>query len=225
METSFFTGMGHMCRFLCIVIFSVTSINASLKDNSITIKEGSLPARNLAAFRGERTPANKILLKWKSDENKCFSYTIEKSRNGEIFIRAEGKSSLSETTGEMTWMDSSPRTINCYRVRMTDSNGNHFYSKALVMHHFKTGQVALVTATPDHSLEFINIDLHLKENAFVTMNIIDKENRIVLQRKENGIEGPNQFNIKGTGGLKPGEYFLNVVVNGSEKLTVHLVKS
>lgn len=224
METSFFTGIGHMCRFLCIAIFAVVSINASLNDNPITIKAGSLPARNLTAFRGERTTANKILLKWKSDENKSFRYAIEKSRNGETFIPAEGKSISSEKTGEITWIDNSPRTINCYRVKMTDSNGRYFYSKALVMHYFKTGQVTLVTATPDHSLEFINIDLYLKENAFVTMNIIDKENRIVLQRKENGKEGPNQFNIKGTGGFKPGEYFLNVVVNGSEKLTVHLVK-
>jgi hypothetical protein len=225
METSFFTGIGHMCRFFCIAVFAVLSINASLNDTPITIKSVNLPVGNLIAFRAESTPANKILLKWKVARDDSFTYAIEKSRDGEKFIPAEGKTTLSEKTGEITWMDSSPRTINCYRVRMTDNFGGHSYSKALAMHYFKTGQVTLVTVTPDHSLDFINIDLFLKENAFVTMNIIDKENRIVLQRKENGKEGINQFNLKGTGNIAPGDYFLNVVVNGAEKLTVRLVKS
>jgi hypothetical protein len=225
METSFFTGFGHMCRFICIAIFAVISINASLNDTPITIKSIKLPPGNLVAFRSERAPTSKIMLKWKADEKNKFAYTIEKSRDGEKFIVAEGKSTLSEKTGEITWLDSSPRTINCYRIKMTDTDGRDFYSKALVMHYYKTGQVTMVTATPDHALDFINIDMHLKENAFVTMNIIDRENKIVLQRKENGKEGANQFNIKGTGNMAPGDYFLNVVVNGSEKLTIRLVKS
>jgi hypothetical protein len=225
METSFFTGIGHMCRFISIAVFAVISINASLNDTPITIKTARLPAGDLVAFRGESAPTSKILLKWKAAENNRYSYAIEKSRDGEKFIVAEGKSTLSEKTGEITWMDNSPRTINCYRIKMTDSDGRDFYSRALVMHYYKTGQVSMVTATPDHALDFIKIDMHLKENAFVTMNIIDKENKIVLQRKENGKEGVNQFNLKGTGNIEPGDYLLNVVVNGTEKLTVRMVKS
>jgi hypothetical protein len=225
MERSFFTGIGHFCRFVCIAIFAVISINASLNETPITIKTVNLPGANQITFRGEAMPTNRIMLKWKADEKGRFNYAIEKSRNGEKFIPAEGKTTLSERTGEITWIDQSPRTINCYRIKITDADGRHSYSKAMVMQYFKTGQVSLVTATPDHALNFINIDLHMKENAFVTMNVIDRENRIVLQRKENGREGINHFNLKGSDHMEPGDYFLNVVVNGSEKLTVRLVKS
>jgi hypothetical protein len=61
------------------------------------------------------------------------------------------------------------------------------------------------------------IDLKKPEPEYRSLRKILSE--VVLEK------GPNQFNIKGMGGVQPGGYFLNVVVNGSEKLTVHMVKS
>ncbi len=223
METSFFTGMGHMCRFICIAIFAVISINASLNETPMTIKKGTLPEGKVASFRAESAANSKIMLKWKPSLQSEFSYAIEKSRDGEKFIPAEGK--MLSSDGEFTWIDGSPRTINCYRIKMTDKTGQHFYSKVLVLQYYKTGQVGLVTATPDHFLNNINVDLNLKEDAFVTMNIIDKDNQIILQRKENAKEGLNQFTLNGSNKITPGDYYLNVVVNGADKLMVHLEKS
>jgi hypothetical protein len=122
-------------------------------------------------------------------------------------------------------VDDYPKTVNCYRLRMTDENGGVFYSKVLVVQMFKTGQVALVSATPDLMVNDINVDVELKERAVVTMNILDKGGNIVLQQKQSSEAGPGQFSIRGSNQLKPGDYYLNVIVNGEEKMMVHLVKS
>jgi hypothetical protein len=46
-----------------------------------------------------------------------------------------------------------------------------------------------------------------------------------MQQKQSGEEGQTQFRIKGSNGLQPGDYYLNVIINGEDKLMVHLIKS
>jgi len=71
----------------------------------------------------------------------------------------------------------------------------------------------------------INVDVEMKENAFVTLNITDKDGKIIMQQKERAKEGMNQFTIKGSSTMNPGSYFLKVVVNGTDCLLVQLIKS
>jgi hypothetical protein len=108
---------------------------------------------------------------------------------------------------------------------MTDEHGTQFHSKVLVIQTFKTGQVSLVAATPDLTLNDINIDVEMKERAMVTMNILDKSGSIVMQQKQSAEIGQTQFRVKGSNGLQPGDYYLNVIINGEDKLMVHLIKS
>jgi hypothetical protein len=166
-----------------------------------------------------------VVLKWKLSDSDNFSYTIEKSRDGENFAEVDTRNIRTETTGELSWIDAYPKTVNCYRLRMTSESGQIFYSKVLVVQMFKTGQVSLVSATPDLMVNNINVDVELKERAVVTMNILDKSRNIVLQQKQGAEAGPGQFSIRGSNKLKPGDYYLNVVVNGEEKMMVHLIKS
>ncbi len=225
METSFFTGFGHFCRFIIVAAIVVTSINATLKTEYFTIKVQKEQTKKLIDFRGESTKNKKVALKWKINEQGNYSYTIEKSRDGENFSEVESSNIKAEEKGEFTWVDAYPKMVNCYRLKLTDEQGEITYSKVLVIQMFKTGQVSLVGATPDLSANDINVDVQMKEDAFVTLNITDKDGKIVMQQKERAKEGMNQFSIKGSSAMNPGSYFLKVVVNGTDCLLVQLIKS
>lgn len=225
METSFFTGFGHLCRFFAVVFFAVIFINATLTENPITISNATSKGAKMVEFRGESNKAKKIVLKWKLLNSGNFRYVVEKSRDGENFAEVDTKNIRIENNSEFSWVDAYPKTVNCYRLRMTDEGGQNFYSKVLVVQMFKTGQVSLVSATPDLMLNNMNIDVELKERAVVTMNILDKNGNIVLQQKQSADAGSGQFSIVGSSTLKAGDYYLNVIINGEEKMMVHLIKS
>jgi hypothetical protein len=225
METSFFTGFGHFCRFLIVAAIVVTSINATLKTEYFTIKDQKEQTQKLIDFRGESTKNKKVALKWKISTQGNYAYTIEKSRDGENFSEVQTNNIKAEEQGEFTWVDDYPKMVNCYRLKLTDDQGVTTYSKVLVIQVFKSGQVSLVGATPDLSANDINVDVQMKENAFVTLNITDKDGKIIMQQKERAKEGMNQFTIKGSSTMNPGSYFLKVVVNGTDCLLVQLIKS
>ena len=225
METSFFTGFGHLCRFIIVAAIVVTSINATLKTEYFTIKDQKEQTQKLIDFRGESTKNKKVALKWKISTQGNYAYTIEKSRDGENFSEVQTNNIKAEEQGEFTWVDDYPKMVNCYRLKLTDDQGVTTYSKVLVIQVFKSGQVSLVGATPDLSANDINVDVQMKENAFVTLNITDKDGKIIMQQKERAKEGMNQFTIKGSSTMNPGSYFLKVVVNGTDCLLVQLIKS
>jgi len=225
METSFFTGFGHLCRFLAMGLIAIFFINATLHETPITITSRSSAGAKMVEFRGETNQAKKVVLRWKLSNSENFRFAIEKSRDGENFSEVDTKNIKTESSGELTWTDAYPKTVNCYRLRMTDGNGQVFYSKVLVVQMFKTGQVSLVSATPDLMINDINVDVELKERSVVTMNILDQGGTIILQQKHAVEAGSGQFSIKGSNQLKPGDYYLNVVVNGEEKMRVRLIKS
>ncbi len=225
METSFFTGFGHLCRFLVMGFIAVIFINATLHETPITITSKSSAGAKMVEFKGETNKTKKVVLRWKLSSSENFRYVIEKSRDGENFAEVDTKNIKTESNGGLSWTDAYPKTVNCYRLRMTNESGHTFYSKVLVVQMFKTGQVSLVSATPDLMVNDINVDVELKERAVVTMNIMDKGGNIVLQQKQAAEAGSSQFSIRGSNELKPGDYFLNVIVNGEDKMMVHLIKS
>jgi hypothetical protein len=226
METSFFTGFGHLCRFICMGAIVVTSINATLRDaDYFTIRSPFESTQKLIEFRGESTKNKKVALKWKLSTQGNYAYTIEKSRDGENFTEVETSNIKAEEHGEFTWVDAFPKTVNCYRLKLTDDKGVTTFSKVLVIQVFKTGQVSLVGATPDLTANDISVDVQMKEDAMVTLKITDKEGKVIMQQKERAKEGMNQYSIKGSSSINPGDYFLNVVVNGADCLLVHLIKS
>lgn len=224
METSFFTGFGHFCRFLIIAVIAVTSINATLSTEEVlTLRDSSSPNSNLANFRGETIKFRRVALKWQSAPVNAVSYIVEKSRDGENFAEVDSKK-IRHEKGEFTWVDEYPKLINCYRLKMTDSTGSSQYSRTLVVHVPKTGLATMVSATPDLSENDIDVDVELKEAAMVSMVITDKDGNNVLRQTGKATAGLNQFTVKGSHAIKPGDYFLKVLVNGTDALLVKLIK-
>ena len=224
METSFFTGFGHLCRYIIIAVIAVTSINATLSPNDVlVVRDSSSPNGNLVNFRGETVKYRRVALKWQSAPASLVSYSIEKSRDGVNFAEVDSKK-IKQENNEFTWVDDYPKFINCYRLKMTNEEGETKFSRTLVVHVPKTGQVSMVSATPDISANDIDVDIELKEQAMVSMVITDKDGNTILRQTGKAEAGLNQFTVKGSHSIKPGDYFLKVVVNGTDALLVKLIK-
>jgi hypothetical protein len=206
-----------------------TSINAKfirteLEPFTIRASEGVENSR-LTLFRGETTRQKKVMLKWAVSGEDRYLYTVEKSRDGQHFTALDTKEIEKDWQNQYSWVDQYPKATNCYRLRMTDSTGNNSYSKTLVVEIFKSGDVELVGATPQVNLNDIQVDVQLKETALVILHITNDKGEIILQQKERGKAGLNQYIFNGSRDLKAGDYFLKVVVNGTDRMLVHLVKS
>lgn len=224
METSFFTGFGHFCRFIIIAAIAVTGINATLRNEEVlAVRDSATPNSNLANFRGETIKYRRVALKWQSAPLNNTTYIIEKSRDGENFAEVDSKK-IKHDNGEFTWVDEYPKVINCYRLKMKGTEGETKYSKTLVVHVPKTGDVSMVSATPDLSVNDIDVDVEVKEAAMVSMVISDKDGNPVIRQSGKANSGLNQFTIKGSHAIKQGDYFLKVIVNGTDALLVKLVK-
>jgi hypothetical protein len=224
METSFFTGFGHFCRFIIIAVIAVTSINATLSNvDTLSVRDTTTTNGPLSNFRGETTKYRKVELKWQSIPGTSVTYTIQKSRDGENFAEVETKKIVS-VNSDYSWVDEYPKTTNCYRLKITDAEGKVSYSKSLVIQVFKTGQVSMISATPDISVNDIDIDVKTKELAIIGLYITDKSGAVVMHQTGKAYEGLNQYTVKGSHDLKSGDYFLRVVVNGTDALMVKLIK-
>lgn len=230
METSFFARVGHLCRVIIMFVILFTSINAKLLKSPIepfTIRTDARieTSSQLLGFRGESTRQKKVILKWNMANSDAYSYTIEKSRDGQNFTAVETKGIVQDKSNEFSWTDNFPKATNCYRLRITDAKGSSSYSKTLVVETFKTGDVELVGATPQVALNDIQVDVQMKENGYINLHITNDKGEIILQQKEKGKAGFNQFMVNGSRDLQPGDYFLKVVVNGTDRMLVHLIKS
>jgi hypothetical protein len=230
MKTSFFARAGRLCRIAAITMIVITSINAKILKTPIepfTIKDDKQiePSSQLMGFRSESSHNKKVILKWNMTNPEFYTYTIEKSRDGENFTAIQSNGIQQDKDNGFSWTDHYPKATNCYRIRLSDANGKNSYSKTLVVETFKSGDVEMVGATPQVSINDIQVDVQMKESGIVNLNITNEKGEIVMQQKEKSKAGYNQFMFSGSRDLKPGGYFLKVVVNGTDRMLVHLVKS
>lgn len=230
MKTSLFANAGKLSRYVILGAVLYTSLNAKLiktplEPFTIRSSETVETSSKLTLFRGETTKQKKVMLKWAMSGQENFTYTVEKSRDGQHFTAVDTRSIEKDPQNQFHWVDNYPKATNCYRLRITDMAGNNSYSKTLVVETFKSGDVELVGATPQVNLNDIQVDVQLKETALVTLHITNDKGEIILQQKERGTQGINQYMVKGSRELKAGDYFLKVVVNGTDRMLVHLVKS
>jgi hypothetical protein len=112
-----------------------------------------------------------------------------------------------------------------YRLRQTDGAGRVTYSKVLLVRSFGTKSVEAVSVTPDPSINDIQVNVQLKEKAFVVMRVTDNNGSELIKQTTMGDNGNNTYDIEGTSQLQPGMYQLEVIINSNERLTMKLAKS
>ncbi|PWT96425.1 MAG: hypothetical protein C5B52_15850 [Bacteroidetes bacterium] len=95
----------------------------------------------------------------------------------------------------------------------------------MVLQLYQTSTLTMVSVTPNPSLNDIHVNVQLKDRAFVSIKIMDAGGHEILKKKMQASEGLNEFQLEGTGKMKPGNYSLQVLVNSTESLTVPLIKN
>lgn len=224
MDTTFTKFPGQGFRFILITALCLTGIHATvLPDDIFVIRDPSASDNTLTRFRGEMAKYRRIALKWQSMTGDSTSYTIEKSRDGENFAEVDSKK-IRQANGEFVWMDEFPKVMNCYRLKMTEAGGHTKYSRTLVIYLPKSGNVSMVSATPDMAAKDLDVDIELKEEAMLSMLVSGTSGDVILRQVEKANPGPNHFCIRGSQDIKPGEYLLKVVANGTDVMKVRLIK-
>jgi len=107
---------------------------------------------------------------------------------------------------------------------MTEAGGHTKYSRTLVIYLPKSGNVSMVSATPDMAAKDLDVDIELKEEAMLSMLVYGTSGDVILRQVEKANPGPNHFCIRGSQDIKPGEYLLKVVANGTDVMKVRLIK-
>ena len=176
-------------------------------------------------FGGEAINTKKIALWCKAKSTVSYNITVERSRNGSDFS-AIGTFPNTEELERYSLVDYKPvHNTNYYRLKITDARGRVNYSKMMVLQLYQTSTLSMVSVTPNPALNDIHVNVQLKDKAYVSVRITDAAGREIVKKKMQASEGLNEFRLEGTGKMNPGNYSLQVVVNGTESLTVPLIKS
>ena len=95
----------------------------------------------------------------------------------------------------------------------------------MIVRSYGSKSVEAVTVTPDPGVNDIQVNVQLKEKAFVVMRVSDENGSELIKQTAMGDNGSNMYNIEGTSQLQPGMYQLEVIINSNERLTMRLAKS
>lgn len=212
----------------CCILLTVVPLLADAKEGNPgkkSVETSGAPAMvEVVAFRGQSADNKKIDLYCKVKSNCCYNIIVERSSNGKHFS-AIATLSDNKQVAEFAFPDRNPlRNTNYYRLKIADNKGNVSYSKTMVVQLYKSDDLRMVSVTPNTALKDLHINVQLKNRAYIVMKITDEKGKEILKRKGTGNEGMNTYELEGTGKIAPGNYFLEVLVNSKDLLSMPLIK-
>ncbi|HRP56672.1 hypothetical protein [Agriterribacter sp.] len=212
----------------CCLVLTVVSFTAKASRATPTggIAEASDPPASVEvlSFRGRSAENKKIDLFCTIKSNCCYNIIVERSSNGKRFS-AIATLSDNKKIAEFALSDENPlRNTNYYRLKIADNKGNVQYSKTMVVQLYNSDDLYMVSVTPNTIFKDLHINVQLKNRAYIVMKVTDERGREVIKRKGIGSEGLNTFKLDGTATMAPGNYFLEVLVNSKDLLSMPLIK-
>jgi Bacterial Ig domain len=199
---------------------------------TITFSSGMLPVR-LADLTVSLNDDNDAIIRWTTTyEQGSDHFEIERSFDGSSFetvgtVKAAG---TSFGKNDYSFTDRLRNSVVnkkdvYYRIRMVDVSNRAEVTKVLVLRLFRTSSIKMVAVSPNPVYNDINVQVQLKESAYVVMKVTDNRGVEITRKSIRGNQGQNVFSIDGTSKLKPGIYMLEVIINSNERMTVKLVKN
>lgn len=173
-----------------------------------------------------------VNVQWSTDyESDCSYYVIERSTDGEKFKKAgEVKGNGSSTVvSKYAFIDDMNKNVLArkdiyYRLRQVSADGKESVSKTLVARMYDTKTVQMLSVTPNPTENDIAVNAQLNENAFVVMKVKEENGAEVMRKSVRAAQGQNNIKIEDSNALKSGTYFLEIIVNSNERMTLKLVK-
>ena len=212
----------------CCISLTVASFTANASE--VIATKGSAEALDppadveILSFSGQSAENKKIDLFCKIKSNCCYNIIVERSSNGKRFSAITTLSD-NKQIAEFALSDENPlRNTNYYRLKIADNKGNVQYSKTMVVQLYNSDDLYMVSVTPNTALKDLHINVQLKNRAYIVMKVTDEKGREVVKRKGIGSEGLNTYELDGTGTMAPGNYFLEVLINSRDLLSMPLIK-
>ncbi|HEY4150941.1 MAG TPA: Ig-like domain-containing protein [Chitinophagaceae bacterium] len=203
---------------------AVVTINFPLPQSSLPVSIIDLAA---AYTNGD------VQVKWTTtSEINNDHFEIERSTDGNTFktvgtVKGQGNSG---TSHDYEYDDDISRSIAFksdlyYRLKQVDLDGKATYSKVLIVRVYQTKSLQSVSVTPNPAVNDIRVNVQLNENSYILMKVLNSTGIEMLRTATKGITGPNNLTVTGSNQLQPGIYFLDIIINSKEHMTVKLVKS
>lgn len=163
-------------------------------------------------------------------DNHSSRFEVERSLDGNNFEKIGEVKAGDASLQEYAFTDKVHETMVkkndlFYRLRQVDAANRVIYSKVLIVRMYGSKNVTAVSVTPDPGVNDIQVNVQLKDKAFVVMKVTDASGGEVIRKTAMGENGANTYNIEGTDQLQPGMYQLEVIINSNERMTMKLAKS
>ncbi|HTN05369.1 hypothetical protein [Agriterribacter sp.] len=213
------------CSVLLTVAPFIAHANGGKLKKDSAQSSNLTPSIEILSFSGQSAAGNKkIALSCTIKSNCCYNIIVERSSNGKRFSPIATLSD-NKQIAEFALSDNSPlRNTNYYRLKIADNKGNVKYSKTMVVQLYQSDDLSMVSVTPNTALKNLHINVQLKNRAYIVMKVTDEKGREMIKRKGTGSEGINTYELEGTGNMAPGNYFLEVLVNSKDLLSMPLIK-
>ncbi|WP_126969953.1 Ig-like domain-containing protein [Gynurincola endophyticus] len=194
--------------------------------------DGILPV-SLINFQGSMKEDGKgVQLSWTTNfEQKSDYFDVERSFNGTEWtsvgkVQAAGNSSIvkkyvfNDELGKITMA----RNDLYYRLKQVDDDGKFSYTKILVVRVYNSKNINSIAVTPNPVKNDINVTIDMTEDAYGSFKVYNAAGVEVLRKSGKLKLGTQNITIENSSSLTPGLYFLEVIVNGKERMIVKLMK-
>ncbi len=111
-----------------------------------------------------------------------------------------------------------------YRLKQVDTDGKFSYTKILIVRVYNTKNINSISVTPNPVQNDINVSLSMNQDAFASFKVYNASGVEMLRKTGKLKTGQQNFILEGSSQLTPGMYFLEVIVNGKERMIVKLLK-
>jgi len=235
--------MKQLNHVLSILLFSLTiPVISSAQYTAISFTQLSQEAG--ARFTGDQPePAGinsisaslddkKITLAWSVPEYApAAGFIIERSEDGEHFelIGSDATATIHTEKRSFSFTDRPGKKLMnqgdiFYRVGVAGEHNEYQYSKPILVRVKSIGQVDYISVFPHPRENDLNLVVSLKENGYMVARLTNEQDQELMNQKGRVSSGAQQFSLAGTSQLKPGIYWLELMVDSRQALKMKLIK-
>lgn len=218
LTTNVFSNPGNYKLFVKSTSLSgVTQCSAVSLYSAIVVNPVILPV-TLVRFQAKKQVSS-VLLEWiTANEDNLDHFELERSSNGSVFekIGQVSAAGLSSAQNRYSFTDLHPeRTINYYRLKLTDHDGKFSYSNTVIVSSNQSSGNITGMVIPNPFYTSFNIALGLDKIQPVNIQLADMNGKVFFTKNITGLQGDNTILCDGLSAYANGIYLLRVQTAGS----------